>query len=85
MKEVIEYEEKFGGILLDPSASSKEPQHSTGPNASASTSKDTFYFSVKNPHACSPHYVEMYYKKSHLVLRYSFFFLIKKDENIYEK
>lgn len=31
--------------------------------------KDVFYFSVKNPHACSPRYIEMYYKKSQLIMR----------------
>lgn len=71
LQEIIEYEERFGGIVLDPSSSPNEPQN--GPNVSASstnsTNKDTFYFSVKNPHACSPHYISVYYKKAHLIIR----------------
>lgn len=71
LQEIIEYEERFGGIVLDPSSSPNEPQN--GPNItlsqSSSSNKDTFYFSVKNPHASSPHYISMYYKKAHLVIR----------------
>lgn len=67
----MEYEERYGGIVLDPSSSPHEPQN--GPNvpetSSTSTSKDTFYFSVKNPHASSPHYIGIYYKKAHLIIR----------------
>ncbi|XP_068202285.1 transcription initiation factor TFIID subunit 2 isoform X2 [Palaemon carinicauda] len=71
LKDIIEYEERFGGIVLDPSASPSEPQNGSNiTNASGSSSnKDTFYFSVKNPHACSPHYINVYYKKAHLVIR----------------
>lgn len=71
LQEIIEYEERFGGIVLDPSSSPNEPQN--GPNVPAasnsSNNKDTFYFSVKNPHACSPHYISVYYKKAHLIIR----------------
>ncbi|XP_042243204.1 transcription initiation factor TFIID subunit 2-like isoform X2 [Homarus americanus] len=71
LQEIIDYEEKFGGIVLDPSSSPNEPQN--GPNmpvtSNNSSNKDTFYFSVKNPHASSPHYIGVYYKKAHLVIR----------------
>lgn len=43
---------------------------STPKNAGGSyAGKDVFYFSVKNPHACSPRYIELYYKKSQLIMR----------------
>ncbi|KAK3885001.1 hypothetical protein Pcinc_010743 [Petrolisthes cinctipes] len=66
--EVIEYEERFGGIILDPSSSPNEPQNIPigSPN---NISKDTFYFSVKNPHASSPHFISVYYKKAQLIIR----------------
>lgn len=71
MRDIIDYEERFGGIVLDPSSSPNEPQN--GPNVplsqSSSANKDTFYFSVKNPHASSPHYIDVYYKKAHLIIR----------------
>ncbi|KAL7642103.1 UNVERIFIED_CONTAM: hypothetical protein RMT77_007977 [Armadillidium vulgare] len=74
LKEVIEYEEKFGGITLDPSSSPSDlntASHHSGdsPSQGGDSGKDKFYFSVKSPHACSPQYIEMYYKKAHLVIR----------------
>ena len=70
LQEIIEYEERFGGIVLDPSSSPHEPQNGPNvPNSTNSNNKDTFYFSVKNPHASSPHYISVYYKKAHLIIR----------------
>lgn len=71
LRDVVEYEEKFGAITLDPSSSPSDSgsQHSGDSPSQGDSSKDKFYFSVKNPHACSPKYIEMYYKKSHLIIR----------------
>ncbi|XP_063225105.1 transcription initiation factor TFIID subunit 2 [Bacillus rossius redtenbacheri] len=70
LQEVVQYEEKFGGIVLDPSqppapvpaalASSTPPQRS--PDSS-------FYFPVRSVHTMSPQYLDMMRKKAHLVMR----------------
>ncbi|XP_076029935.1 TATA-box binding protein associated factor 2 isoform X2 [Oratosquilla oratoria] len=71
LQDIITYEEEYGGIILDPSATPSDQHHPLhmGSNKDSQSSKDSFYFNIRNPHACSPRYAEMYYKKAHLVIR----------------
>lgn len=61
MKDVIEYENKYGGIVLDPSQ--------WGTSHSKHHSSSNFYFPLKNSHTSSPKYMNVLRKKAHLVLR----------------
>lgn len=71
LAEVVQYEEKYGGIILDPS----QPPAPL-PVANQSTKvveiqkiESVHYFPIKNLHTMSPKYVEMMRKKAHLVIR----------------
>jgi len=57
MKKLIDYEQKFGGIVLDESSSI--------PNKS----KNNFHFSLMHPHTISPQYDQAHKLKSFLVIR----------------
>ncbi|KAA0201894.1 hypothetical protein HAZT_HAZT004891 [Hyalella azteca] len=90
LQSVVEYEEEFGSIVLDPSSCPTEPKIPTlaslnrsskqgSPSNSNTPAKPSFsetgrnrHFGaggVKNAHACSPRYIDMYYKKSQLIMR----------------
>lgn len=60
LKEVMGYEEQYGGIVLDP----WQP-----PASGTRIEPNVFYFPVRNVHTMSPRYIEVMRKKSHLVLR----------------
>nr|NVI78957.1 TBP-associated factor 2 [Cucujiformia] len=69
--EVVQYEEKFGGIILDPSqppaplpVGSNTPQ--SNPNKHT---EEKFYFSIRNLHTMSPMYIKALHKKAMLVMR----------------
>ncbi|KAI5692503.1 hypothetical protein M8J75_006977, partial [Diaphorina citri] len=67
LREVVAYEEKFGGIVMDPSQPiSSIPQHMS---ALIKPSEPGFYFSVLNIHTMSPQYLDIMRKKAHLVIR----------------
>uniref|UniRef100_A0A8D9B9A4 Transcription initiation factor TFIID subunit 2 n=1 Tax=Cacopsylla melanoneura TaxID=428564 RepID=A0A8D9B9A4_9HEMI len=67
LREVVAYEEKFGGIVMDPSQPiSSLPQHMS---ALTKPSEPGFYFSVLNIHTMSPRYLDIMRKKAHLVIR----------------
>lgn len=57
MNQVIEHEQKYRGIILDPS------------NLNAAESIGTSYFPIKHLHTLSPLYDKVYKLKSHLVIR----------------
>ncbi|XP_077291969.1 TATA-box binding protein associated factor 2 isoform X2 [Arctopsyche grandis] len=61
LAEVVAYEEQYGGIVLDPL---QPPAVGT-----SGSSRDPFYFPLRNIHTISPRYMEVMRKKSHLVLR----------------
>lgn len=68
---MIKYEEKFGGIVLDPS---QQPapfpiSSTTSPHAPQRNSQQSFYFSTRSLHTMSPKYLEMQRKKAHLIMR----------------
>jgi transcription initiation factor TFIID subunit 2 len=71
LAEVVQYEEKCGGIILDPS----QPPAPL-PVANQSTKvveiqkvENVHYFPIKNLHTMSPKYIEVMRKKAHLVIR----------------
>ncbi|RWS30072.1 Transcription initiation factor TFIID subunit 2-like protein, partial [Leptotrombidium deliense] len=55
LDEIVEYEEKNGGVILDPSSSSD--------------TSNNFYFSYRHSHTVSPLYNETHMKKSHFAIR----------------
>ena len=57
MKELINYEQKFGGIVLDESSMVQNK------------SKTSFHFSTQSPHTTSPFYDQAHKLKSFLVIR----------------
>lgn len=57
MKKLIDYEQKFGGIVLD------ETSHVVN------KSRNTFHFSTQSPHTISPFFDEAHKSKSFLVIR----------------
>ncbi|XP_035914458.1 transcription initiation factor TFIID subunit 2 [Anopheles stephensi] len=73
LDEVVRYEEKYGGIILDCSQPPAPPAVSSINNSPAAPQKayndNPFYFPIKNLHTMSPKYIEMMRKKSHLVIR----------------
>ncbi len=56
MQDVIEYEQKYRGVVLDPSNQS-------------SSETNSFYFPIKHLHTISPLYDKAHKKKSYLVIR----------------
>ena len=70
MEEVVKYEEKYGGIILD---SSQRPQHNVSLRGEATRNPEVehnaFYFPVDNLQTCSPEYLRIMEKKAHLVIR----------------
>uniref|UniRef100_A0AAG5D466 Transcription initiation factor TFIID subunit 2 n=1 Tax=Anopheles atroparvus TaxID=41427 RepID=A0AAG5D466_ANOAO len=73
LDEVVRYEEKYGGIILDCSQAPAPPAVSSINNSPAAPQKayndNPFYFPIKNLHTMSPKYIEMMRKKAHLVIR----------------
>ena len=59
LQEVVKYEERFGGIVLDVSQVSGGQRPPPSP----------FYFSTRSLHTLSPMYLEIMRKKAHLVIR----------------
>lgn len=71
LAEVVQYEEKYGGIILD---SSQPPAPLPVANQSTKIVQEqkiesVHYFPIKNLHTLSPKYIEMMRKKAHLVIR----------------
>lgn len=63
--EVLKYEQKYGGLVLDCSVAL-----APGSVAAAAQGKDgTFYFPTQHLHTTSPEYNKILTKKSHLVIR----------------
>lgn len=57
--EVVKYEEKFGGIILDPSQA-PAPLPTTGGNPQPQkNTENQFYFPIQNLHTMSPKYIEV--------------------------
>lgn len=74
LQHVVAYEEKYGGIILDPSqAPAPLPvAHTSAGNLQsqkAAAESNTFYFPIRNYHTLSPKYLQIMHKKSHLVIR----------------
>uniref|UniRef100_A0A1B6LDU4 Transcription initiation factor TFIID subunit 2 n=1 Tax=Graphocephala atropunctata TaxID=36148 RepID=A0A1B6LDU4_9HEMI len=70
LQEVVRYEEKFGGIIMDPSqAPAPIPSVGPGPQPPPRPVDPGFYFPIKNLHTLSPRYIEVMRKKAHLVIR----------------
>nr|NVI78967.1 TBP-associated factor 2 [Cucujiformia] len=70
--EVVQYEEKYGGIVLDPSQPPAPlPVGGNTPQSSSSKhhEQENFYFSIRNLHTMSSMYVTALHKKSMLVMR----------------
>lgn len=71
LKEVIKYEEQYGGIILD-SSQPPQPLSVANINTAPITGKiqeNLHYFPVRNVHTISPKYMEIMRKKAHLVIR----------------
>ena len=70
MYDVVKFEEKYGGIILD---SSQRPQAIDSLRGEASRNPEVehnaFYFPVDNLQTCSPEYLFVMEKKAHLVVR----------------
>ena len=70
MYDVVKYEEKYGGIILD---SSQRPQAQVSMRGEANRNPEVehnaFYFPVDNLQTCSPEYLYVMEKKAHLVVR----------------
>ncbi|XP_058065181.1 transcription initiation factor TFIID subunit 2 [Anopheles bellator] len=73
LAEVVRYEERYGGIILDCSQPPAPPAVSSINNSPAAPLKayndNPFYFPIKNLHTMSPKYILMMRKKAHLVIR----------------
>ncbi|XP_075220832.1 TATA-box binding protein associated factor 2 [Lycorma delicatula] len=70
LQEVVKYEEKFGGIVMDPSQPPAPiPTVASTPMPPPKPQDPGFYFPVRNVHTMSPHYLEIMKKKAHLVIR----------------
>ena len=70
LQEVVKYEEKFGGIILDPSQPPAPiPMAGNTPAPVPRTPDPGFYFPIRNLHTMSPKYIEVLRKKAHLVMR----------------
>lgn len=72
LNEVVRYEEKFGGIILDcsqPPAPLPVSSINNSPAPTAKAFENPHYFPVKSLHTMSPKYIEIMRKKAHLVIR----------------
>ncbi|XP_031349697.1 transcription initiation factor TFIID subunit 2 [Photinus pyralis] len=70
LRDVVKYEEQYGGIILDPSQPpSPLPTSSSTPSSHTKHHEAQFYFSIRNLHTLSPLYIEAMYKKGLLVMR----------------
>ncbi|KAL7294026.1 hypothetical protein TKK_0012596 [Trichogramma kaykai] len=69
LQEVVKYEEKFGGIILDSSQPPAPPPIINNTPISTPAPDPGFYFPIKNLHTMSPKYIEVLRKKAHLVIR----------------
>lgn len=61
----MQYEDKYGGIVMDPSQSSTAHQSSIGNRPT----HHNFHFPLQNIHTTSPQYLFMMRKKAHLFIR----------------
>lgn len=69
LNDVVKYEEKFGGIILDPSqAPAPLPSNTNNPQPQKNV-ENVFYFPIQNLHTMSPKYMEVLHKKAMLVMR----------------
>ena len=70
MYDVVAFEEKYGGIILD---SSSKPSAVISMRGEATRNPEIeanpFYFPVDNILTCSPEYLDVTVKKAHLVVR----------------
>ena len=70
MFEIVKYEEKYGGIILD---SSQKPSAIISMRGEANRNPEIehnpFCFPVDNLQICSPEYLEVMERKAHLVVR----------------
>lgn len=70
MYDIVEYESKYGGIILD---SSQAPANIVSIKGEASRNPEietnAFCFPVNNTQTCSPEYLDVMVKKAHLVIR----------------
>lgn len=70
LEEVVKYEEKYGGIVLDCSqAPAPLPVSTNSPVVASKQPEITYYFPIKSLHTMSPKYIEALRKKAHLVIR----------------
>lgn len=70
LNEVVQYEEQFGGIILDSlQLPAPLPISTTGAAPTSKAPSTSFYFPIKNLHTMSPKYLEVLIKKAHLVMR----------------
>ncbi|KAF0292861.1 Transcription initiation factor TFIID subunit 2 [Amphibalanus amphitrite] len=68
MQEVIKYEQRYGPIVLDNSGAAPTGSHAP-PTFHPLHSQKEFYFPLSSVHTVSPRYLEVYTKKSHLIMR----------------
>lgn len=64
MKDVVEFESQWGGIVLRPRGGGNDDENSFDANAN-----ENHHFFAENPFTSSPLYVEMLGKKGFLVMR----------------
>nr|XP_018909078.1 PREDICTED: transcription initiation factor TFIID subunit 2 isoform X1 [Bemisia tabaci] len=68
--DVVKYEEKYGGIVMDPGqAPAPLPTTTPFPQLTSKQNDPGFYFSTQNIHTMSPKYLKILRKKAHLVIR----------------
>ncbi|XP_071743330.1 transcription initiation factor TFIID subunit 2 [Lepeophtheirus salmonis] len=69
MDKVVNYEEKYGGIILDSSQPPAPPPVRGEQQREPTKEENQFVFQTTNVNTCSPEYMEMYALKAHLVVR----------------
>lgn len=70
LADVVKYEERYGGIVLDCSQQPAPlPVTSNSPSINQRQPEVQHYFPTKNVHTMSPKYIEMMRKKAHIVIR----------------
>lgn len=65
---MVEYEERFGGIVLD-SSSMPASLAASGTPGGRQSDHNSFYFPTRSLHTLSPRYAEVARIKAHLVMR----------------